>query len=104
MARALPRTAVFIDGDWFRYASHHLIRTIPYDRLLALLRDYFGGPTIAYFYASFNCDRPEDADLLSTLRDIGYDVEAFPLLRTPTGPVSKGVDVALAVRAASQPP
>lgn len=45
----LPRTAVFIDGDWLLFAVRKLETNLDYARLFRVFIEYFGTGTTVYF-------------------------------------------------------
>lgn len=100
----LPRTAVFIDGDWLRYAVHRLSINLDYARFFRVLKEHFGAGSIVYFYVSVDEQSQGSHQFVASLREIGYLVETSQLIRRGSYVVSKGLDIRLAIRAASLPP
>jgi uncharacterized LabA/DUF88 family protein len=100
----LPRTAVFIDGDWLVYAVSKLEIVLDYTRLFSVLTEHFGAGTAVYFYASVDEQNQRSNGFIASLREIGYLVETVRLIQRGASAISDGLDVRLAVKAASLPP
>lgn len=100
----LPRTAVFIDGDWLLYAVRKLAINLDYARLFRVFTEHFGAGTPAYFYAGVDKQNQGHNQFIASLKEIGYLVETGQLIRRGGYAISKGLDVRLAMKAASLPP
>jgi uncharacterized LabA/DUF88 family protein len=102
--RILPSTAVFIDGDWLVYAVRKLAVNLDYARLLTAFTEHFGADTPVYFYVSVDEQNQDHNQFIASLKKIGYMVETSQLIRRGGYAISKGLDIRLAMKAASLPP
>lgn len=92
---SLPRTAVFIDGDWLLIALTSAQVQLDYRWFAAALRDYWGNQTSIFFYVSSVGGSKINKSLLKTLSKEGYEIRAVPSFRT--GPKTHSpVDVTMA--------
>lgn len=100
----IPETAVFIDGDWLYFTSRRLRQEIDYSNFLAVLHERFGNESPIYFIGSHDPQNKEQTEFLIFLRDLGYLVEVTKISKRKDVITVKGLDVRLAVRAATLPP
>ncbi len=96
-----PTTGVFVDGDWLVGAVQNLRLIIDYRQLAQAFRDAFGAGTTLYFVASLDGSRREHQGLLAATAQAGFQVKLAPPVRAHGR--AGGVDVLLAIEAATQP-
>lgn len=100
----IVETAVFIDGDWLHFTALRLRQEIDYAKLWVILHEYFGEEAPVYFIGSRDPQNKDQTEFLFFLRDLGYLVEVAEITKRKEVITVKGLDVRLAVRAATLPP
>lgn len=101
LTKLIPETAVFIDGDWLHFTARRLRQEIDYTNLWEILHEYFGNEAPIYFFGSWDSQNKEQTEFLVSLRDLGYLVEVTKIKKRKKVITVKGLDVRLAVRAAT---
>jgi uncharacterized LabA/DUF88 family protein len=99
----VPRTAVFIDGDWLIHATRDLSITIDYYEFAAVLREAFGTDAQLSFFASIDSSSKKHRRFTKALLEAGFSLQS-PLPRVGGNAMSKGVDIMLSAKAVGLPP
>ena len=92
----MPKVAIFIDGSNLFYACK--IFSKEYEVNMLKLKDFLAGDREllrAYFYGSFNPQKPEQIKFHHFLQENGFTVRITPLRRRGDKLVEKGADVRL---------
>lgn len=100
----LPRTGVFVDGDWVQVVARQLGRRVNYERITGLLRSHFGTQTAIHVHLSIRDGDTRSLALLKQLTELRCEVRSYPIRNVGGRMIVKGIDVGLAVDAVSLPP
>lgn len=100
---SLPRTAVFIDGDWLVHTARRLNKTIDFRDFRDALRGTFGSSAELRIYLSVTEGDSKHEGFLRSLEALGFGVSTVSMIQLGASLVSKGLDVQLATDAATVP-